>query len=83
MLNSLLEIVGLVLRAAMFVMDVLNGIGNLLDFGRVVATGRANEPPRLRAPPDPKPISPEAERALAEAEARREAREQAAGDAST
>ena len=71
MLNSLLEIVGLVLRAAMVVMDVLNGIGNLLDFGRLVATGRTNEPPRLRVPPDPKPLSPAAERALAEADARR------------
>ena len=31
MLNALLEIIGLFLRATMFVMDVLNGIGNLLD----------------------------------------------------
>ena len=73
MLNALLEIIGLFLRATMFVMDVLNGIGNLLDFGRLVATGRADSAPHVRVPPDPKPLSPEAERALAEADARREA----------
>ncbi|MCB1542119.1 MAG: hypothetical protein KDJ25_15145 [Rhodoblastus sp.] len=74
MLNLFLEIVGRVLQFTMFVMDVLNGIGNLRAFGRFVATGRPDEPPRVRAPPDPRPLSPEAERALAEAEARREAR---------
>ena len=74
MLNLSLEIIARILQFLVFVMDVLNSIGNLLDFGRLVATGRADEPPRVRVPPDPKPLNPAAERALAEAEARREAR---------
>ena len=77
MLNLLLEIVARILQFALFVMDVLNGIGNLLDFGRLAATGRADSTPQVRVPPDPKPLSPAAERALAEADARREARERA------
>ena len=74
MLNLFLEIVGRILQFTMFVMDVLNNIGNLRTVDRFVATGRPDEPPRVRAPPDPRPLSPEAERALAEADARREAR---------
>ncbi|MCB1534638.1 MAG: hypothetical protein KDJ44_07890 [Rhodoblastus sp.] len=74
MLNLSLEIIARILQFLVSVMDVLNSIGNLLDFGRLVATGRADPAPRVRVPPDPKPLNPAAERALAEAEARREAR---------
>lgn len=80
-MTLLLEIIARILQALMFVMDVLNGIGNLFDVGRLVATGRTDQTPRIRVPADPKPLSPAAERALAEAEARREARESAGTDA--
>lgn len=75
MSSFLLEFVARAIQLALFVMDVLNGIANLLDFGRLVATGRCAQTPAIRIPPEPKAISPAAERALAEAEARRRARE--------
>lgn len=63
------------LRAISFAYDVVTAIVQLEYFGRVAVTGRYDAGPTTDTP-KPKVLSPEAERALAEADERRRLGEQ-------
>ncbi|TQF35742.1 hypothetical protein UNPF46_24320 [Bradyrhizobium sp. UNPF46] len=66
---------------------LLDAIFEVVDFALDLSitiddTKRSSRPDTVEVPPDPQPLSPAAQRALAEAEEREHAREQAAQAAS-
>lgn len=68
-MHAFLEIAGRIVQMFCFLLDVLSALLDLFDFGRWLTGGKADE---AKNEPPPKAISPAAERALAEAEERRE-----------
>jgi len=72
MLDFLFGILDLFARAIAFVLDVWVSVSRLRQFATIAITGRPDTDPRIEIPPDPKSLSPAAERARAEAEARRD-----------
>jgi len=70
MLDALWSVVGFILKAINFVLDILVGIMRLQRFGRWIVTGSPDPESDIKVPPDPKILPSAAKRALAEAEER-------------
>jgi hypothetical protein len=71
MLDLIGGVSAFVLRAINFVLDIWVSITRAQRFARLVATGRPDPEPEIKVPPDPKVLPLAAERALGEAEQRR------------
>ena len=73
-MHAFLEIAGRIVQVIFFLLDVLSALLDLFDLGRWLTGGKAHE---AKGETPPKAISPAVERALAEAQERRERQEQA------
>jgi len=63
MLDVFLGILAFFARAIAFVLDVWVSVSRLRQFATIAITGRLDTDPGIEVPPDPKSLSPAAERA--------------------
>jgi hypothetical protein len=71
MLDFFWGVLGFVVKAIDFVLDIWLSFTRAQRFARLFATGRPDPEPEIDVPPDPKILTSAAKRALAEAEQRR------------